>query len=68
MQAEKEKALEAIRSLITYYISDFHEGNGYTGKQRLMYLTRPQTEIALRYGIPIGVRDKYGMQIGRAHV
>lgn len=64
MQSEKEKALEAIRSLIAYYTSDFHEGNGYTGKQQLMYLTRPQTEIALRYGIPIGVRDKYGMHMG----
>lgn len=64
MQAEKEKALEAIRSLIAYYTSDFHEGNGYTGKQQLMYLTRPQAEIALRYGIPIGVRDKYGMHMG----
>lgn len=59
MQAEKEKALEAIRSLIAYYISDFHEGNGYTGKQQLIYLTQPQAEIALRYGIPIGVRDKH---------
>ena len=34
MQHEKEKALGAIRSLIAYYISDFHEGGGYTGKQQ----------------------------------
>ncbi|MDE7041484.1 MAG: hypothetical protein K2P10_01710, partial [Oscillospiraceae bacterium] len=50
MQHEKEKALGAIRSLIAYYISDFHEGGGYTGKQQLIYLKRPQAEIALRYG------------------
>ena len=31
MQQEKEKALEAIRSLIAYYISDFQKGRGYTG-------------------------------------
>lgn len=54
---EKEKALEAIRNLIAYFTSDFKEGCGYTGKQQLIYLTRPQAEIALRYGIPIGVRD-----------
>ena len=57
MQQEKEKALEAIRNLIAYYISDFHEGNGYTSKQQLIYLTPPQAEIALRYGVPIGVRS-----------
>ena len=56
MQQEQEKALEAIRNLIVYYTSDFKEGCGYTGKQ-LISLTRPQAEIALRYGIPIGVRD-----------
>ena len=56
MQQEQEKALEAIRNLIAYYTSDFKEGCGYTGKQ-LISLTRPQAEIALRYGIPIGVRD-----------
>lgn len=56
MQQEHEKALEAIRNLIAYYTSDFKEGCGYTGKQ-LISLTRPQAEIALRYGIPIGVRD-----------
>ena len=66
MQQEKEKALEAIRSLIAYYISDFHEGSGYTGKQQLIYLTQPQAEIALRYGIPIGVRDKHCMFMGAA--
>ena len=64
MQQEKEKALEAIRNLIAYYISDFHAGCGYTGKQQLIYLTQPQSEIALRYGIPIGVRDKHGMCMG----
>ena len=53
---QQEKALEAIRNLIAYYTSDFKEGCGYTGKQ-LISLTRPQAEIALRYGIPIGVRD-----------
>ena len=56
MQQEQEKALEAIRNLIAYYTSDFKEGCGYTGKQ-LISLTRPQAEIALRYGVPIGVRD-----------
>ena len=56
MQQEKGKALEAIRNLIAYYISDFHEGSGYTSKQQLIYLTPPQAEIALRYGVPIGVR------------
>lgn len=56
MQPEQEKALEAIRNLIAYYTSDFKEGCGYTGKQ-LISLTRRQAEIALRYGIPIGVRD-----------
>ena len=64
MQQEKEKALEAIRNLIAYYVSDFHAGCGYTGKQQLIYLTKPQSEIALRYGIPIGVRDKHGMCMG----
>ena len=39
---EKEKALEAIRNLIAYYTSDFQVGNGYTGKQQLVYLTPPQ--------------------------
>jgi len=56
MQPEQEKALEAIRNLIAYYTSDFKEGCGYTGKQ-LISLTRLQAEIALRYGIPIGVRE-----------
>ena len=53
---QQEKVLEAIRNLIAYYTSDFKEGCGYTGKQ-LISLTRPQAEIALRYGIPIGVRE-----------
>ena len=53
---KQEKALEAIRNLIAYYTSDFKEGCGYTSSQ-LISLTRPQAEIALRYGIPIGVRD-----------
>ena len=53
---QQEKALAAIRNLIAYYTSDFKEGCGYTGKQ-LISLTSPQAEIALRYGIPIGVRD-----------
>lgn len=53
---QQENALEAIRNLIAYYTSDFKEGCGYTGRQ-LISLTRPQAEIALRYGIPIGVRD-----------
>lgn len=56
MQHEKEKALAAIRNLVAYYTSDFKEGCGYSGRQ-LISLTRPQAEIALRYGIPIGVRD-----------
>lgn len=56
MQLEKENALEAIRNLIAYYTNDFKEGCGYAGKQ-LVRLTRPQAETALRYGIPIGVRD-----------
>ena len=56
MKLEKDKALEAIRNLITYYISDFQEGCGYTSKQQLIYLTPVQAEIALRYGVPIGVR------------
>ena len=60
MQQEKEKALEAIRNLIAYYTSDFHAGCGYTGKQQLIYLTKPQSEVALRYGIPIGVRIAIG--------
>jgi hypothetical protein len=66
MQSEKEKALEAIHSLIAYYISDFHEGNGYTGRQQLVYLTPSQAEIALRYGIPIGIRDSRHTGIGTA--
>ena len=37
MQQEKEKALEAIRNLVAYYISDFQEGSGYTSKQQLIY-------------------------------
>ncbi len=53
---QQEIALEAIRNLIAYYTSDFKEGCGYTGRQ-LINLTRTQAEIALRYGIPIGVRD-----------
>lgn len=61
---EKEKALEAIRNLIAYYTSDFQVGNGYTGKQQLVYLTQPQAEIALRYGVPIGVRDSHYTVIG----
>lgn len=56
MQQKKENALGAIRNLIAYYTSDFEDGCGYTGRQ-LISLTRPQAEIALRYGIPIGVRD-----------
>ena len=57
MQQEKGKALEAVRNLIAYYTSDFKAGCGYTGRQQLIYLTPPQAEIALRYGVPIGVRD-----------
>lgn len=64
MQQEKEKALEAIRNLIAYYVSDFHAGCGYIGKQQLIYLTKPQSEIALRYGIPIGVRDRHCTLMG----
>lgn len=56
MKTEKEKALEAVQNLITYYISDFKEGCGYAGKQ-LIHLTRSQAETALRYGVPIGIRD-----------
>ena len=61
---EKEKALEAIRNLIAYYTSDFQVGNGYTGKQQLVYLTPPQAEIALRYGVPIGVRASHYTVMG----
>lgn len=64
MQQKKENALEAIRNLIAYYAGDFKEGCGYTGKQQLLYLTQPQAEIALRYGIPIGVRDKHYTSMG----
>lgn len=64
MQPEKGKALEAIRSLIAYYTCDFQKGSGYTGKQQLIYLTQLQAEIALRYGIPIGVRDKHRTLMG----
>lgn len=56
MKTEKEKALEAVQNLITYYTSDFKEGCGYAGKQ-LIHLTKLQAETALRYGIPIGIRD-----------
>ena len=45
MQQKKGKALEAIRNLIAYYISDFHEGSGYTSKQQLIYLTPPQARL-----------------------
>ncbi len=61
---EKEKALGAIRNLIAYYTSDFQVGNGYTGKQQLVYLTPPQAEIALRYGVPIGVRASHYTVMG----
>ena len=61
---EKEKALEAIRNLIAYYTSDFQVGNGYTGKQQLVYLTPPQAEIALRYGVPICVRASHYTVMG----
>lgn len=61
---EKEKALEAIRNLIAYYTSDFQVGNGYTGKQQFVYLIQPQAEIALRYGVPIGVRDSHYAVMG----
>ena len=56
MKTEKEKALEAVQNLITYYTSDFKEGCGYAGKQ-LIHLTKLQAETALRYGVPIGIRD-----------
>jgi len=56
MQLEKEKAMEAIRNLIAYYTNDFKEGCGYAGKQ-LIHLTKFQAETALRYGVPIGIRD-----------
>ena len=56
MKTEKEKALEAVQNLITYYTSDFKEGCGYAGKQ-LIHLTKFQAETALRYGVPIGIRD-----------
>lgn len=56
MSLEKEKALEAIRNLIAYYTNDFKEGCGYAGKQ-LIHLTKLQAETALRYGVPIGIRD-----------
>lgn len=58
MQQEQGKALEAIRNLIAYYTSGFKEGCGYTGKQ-LISLTRLQAEIALCYGVPIGVRETH---------
>lgn len=64
MRQEKENALEAIRNLIAYYCGDFKEGCGYTGKQQLIHLTRPQAEIALRYGVPAGIRDKHCALIG----
>lgn len=57
MQREKEIAVASIRNLIAYYTSGFQEGGGYIGKQQLIYLPRPQAEIALRYGVPIGLRD-----------
>ncbi len=57
MQQDKEKALEAIRNLIAYFTAGFKVGCGYTGKQQLIYLTRPQAEIALRCGVPIGIRS-----------
>lgn len=64
MRQEKEKALEAIRNLIAYYVSDFKEGTGYTGKQQLIYLTPVQAEIALRYRVPIGVRSSHYTLMG----
>lgn len=56
MQQKKEDALEAIRNLIVCFTSNFKEDRGYTS-DHLISLTRLQAEIALRYGIPIGVRD-----------
>jgi len=67
MQQEKEKALESIRNLIAYFTAGFKEGCGYTGRQQLIYLTRSQAEIALRYGVPIGVRDtRYSITSGQS--
>lgn len=65
MTLEQQKALEAIRNLIAYHKGTWKEGDGYTSNSLLVYITKPQAEIALRYGIPIGIRSAAQWGIGR---
>ena len=64
MKHEKQNILEAIRLLIAYYGGTLREGCGYTGNEQLVHLTKPQAQTALRYGVPIGIRDAHRTVMG----
>ena len=64
MQNDRQKILAAIRLLIAYYSGALRTGCGYTGSEQLVHLTEPQARIALRYGIPIGIRDAHRTTMG----
>lgn len=65
MAQEQEMALNALRELIHYHRASWSEGCGYTGNGQLVYLTIPQSQIAIRYGLPMGIRCMCPTGIGR---
>lgn len=64
MTQEQYKALQAFRELIEYHKSTWTKGDGYAGNEQLVHITEFQAKIALRYGIPIGIRGACTCGIG----
>ena len=64
IQHEQREILAAIRQLIAYCKGTLQRGCGYAGSEQLVHLTEPQAQIALRYGVPIGIRDKHCTSMG----
>lgn len=59
MEQKKQAALDAIRQLIAYHSASIRETSGYTDDGPLTYITRDKALVALRYGVPVGIRDSH---------
>lgn len=64
MTIEQQKAQFALYDLIAYHRSTWDPGDGYVGNEQLIYITEFQAQIALRYDIPIGIRDTCPTRVG----
>lgn len=59
MEAEKSKIINLLQELMAPCKDVIPNHSGYIDDSWLNYLSRDEAVVALRYGVPIGVRGKY---------